>query len=139
MQLLILILKKVDQVNELIKSLAESGVKGGTILEGTGMAESLVSMEDLPIFSALRRILADEPRETSQVMLFVLRDEQITPTTKVIKQVIGDLNRPNTGIMFTVPISYVEGLGEQLVEGQEKIQPLTILYYFGILDVVGFN
>lgn len=112
MQLLILILKKVDQVNELIKSLAESGVKGGTILEGTGMAESLVSMEDLPIFSALRRILADEPRETSQVMLFVLRDEQITPTTKVIKQVIGDLNRPNTGIMFTVPISYVEGLGE---------------------------
>lgn len=112
MQLLILILKKVDQVSELIKSLAESGVKGGTILEGTGMAESLVSMEDLPIFSALRRILADEERETSQVMLFVLRDEQIAPTTKVIKQVIGDLNRPNTGIMFTVPISHVEGLGE---------------------------
>lgn len=112
MQLLVLILKKLDQTNELIKALAESGVKGGTILEGTGMAESLVNMEDLPVFGVLRRILSDEERESSQVMLFVLKDEQIIATREVIKKVIGDLNMPNTGIMFSIPITYVEGLGE---------------------------
>lgn len=112
MQLLILILKKVEYMDELIKSLAESGVKGGTILEGTGMAESLVNMEDLPMFGVLRRILSDEDRESSQVMLFVLKDEQVMTTRNVIKKVIGDLNVPNTGIMFSVPITYVEGLGE---------------------------
>lgn len=112
MQLLVLILKKVESMETLIRELAESGVKGGTILEGTGMAESLVNMEDLPMFGLLRRILSDEERESSQVMLFVLKEEQVKPTCKVVKKVIGDLSGPNTGIMFTLPISYVEGLGE---------------------------
>lgn len=112
MQLLVLILKKMEQMSQLIKSLAESGVKGGTIIEGTGMAEALMNMEDLPIFGVLRRILSEEERETSQVMLLVLKEEQLKPTTDVIKKVTGDLNLPNTGIMFAVPISYVEGLGQ---------------------------
>ncbi len=34
MQLLILILKDIDCIDTLIKSLAAEGVKGGTILEG---------------------------------------------------------------------------------------------------------
>ena len=112
MQLLVLILKKVEVMNDLIKSLAKAGVKGATILEGTGMAEALANMEDLPIFGVLRRILADEEREVSKVMMLVLKDEQVTQTRKVINEVIGDLSVPNTGIMFTIPINYVEGLGE---------------------------
>ena len=112
MQLLVLILKKVEVMNDLIKSLAKAGVKGATILEGTGMAEALVNMEDLPIFGVLRRILADEEREVSKVMMLVLKDEQVMQIRKVINEEIGDLSVPNTGIMFTIPINYVEGLGE---------------------------
>lgn len=112
MQLLVLILKKVEVMNELLKSLVKSGVKGATILEGTGMAEALVDMEDLPLFGVLRRILADEEREASKVMMIVLKDEQVKTTRDVIKEVIGDLNVPNTGIMFSIPITFVEGLGE---------------------------
>ena len=112
MQLLVLILKKVEVMNDLIKSLAKAGVKGATILEGTGMAEALVNMEDLPLFGMLRRILSDEEREVSKVMMLVLKDEQVMQIRKVINEVIGDLSVPNTGIMFTIPINYVEGLGE---------------------------
>jgi nitrogen regulatory protein PII-like uncharacterized protein len=112
MQLLILILKKVELIDTVIKQLAEAGVKGGTILEGTGMAKSLVSMEDLPIFSMLKAILADEGKDACKVMLFVLKEEQVMITRKTIRKVIGDLNAPNTGIMFSIPITYVEGLGE---------------------------
>lgn len=112
MQLLILILKKVELMEELIESLAKSGVGGGTILDGTGMAKSLMNMEELPIFGMLRRVLSDEEKESCKVMLFVLHDEQVMTTRKTIKEVIGDFNVPNTGIMFSIPITYVEGLGE---------------------------
>lgn len=112
MQLLVLILKKLEHMDDLIKHLAESGVKGGTILDGFGMAKALVNMEDLPIFGMLRHLLEDEDKVTSKVMLFVLKDEQVMTTRDTIKQVIGDLNVPNTGIMFSVPVTYVEGLGE---------------------------
>ncbi|MBH1942426.1 hypothetical protein I5677_16110 [Mobilitalea sibirica] len=112
MQLLILILKKVELMEDIIKQLAESGVKGGTILEGTGMAKALINMEDLPVFGMLRRILADEDKETCKLMMFVLKDDQVMTTRGAIKKVIGDLSIPNTGIMFSIPITYVEGLGE---------------------------
>ncbi len=112
MQLLILILKKVELMEPLLKKLAEAGVKGGTILEGTGMAKELVNMEDLPIFGMLRMLLAEDIKANSKVMLFVLDDSAALEARKTIKKVIGDINVPNTGIMFSVPITFVEGLGE---------------------------
>jgi hypothetical protein len=111
MQLLILILKKIELTDEVIKQLAESGVKGGTILEGTGMANALVNMEDLPIFGILRSLLEGDERESCKVMMFVLEEKQESIIRKTVKKVIGDLNKPNTGIMFSIPITQVEGFG----------------------------
>ena len=99
-------------MDEIMKQLAESGVKGGTILEGSGMAKSLINMEELPIFSMLKHLLADEEKTSCKLMLFVLKDEQVMTTRGTIKKVIGDLSVPNTGIMFSIPVTYVEGLGE---------------------------
>lgn len=110
MQLLVLILKKVELLDPLLKELAKGGVKGGTIVEGTGMAEALVNMEDLPMFGVLRRILKDEEKEISKMMFFVCKDDEMIVTRDIIKRVIGDLKAPNTGIMFAIPITYVEGL-----------------------------
>ena len=98
-------------MDEIIKQLAESGVRGGTIIEGTGMSKTLVSLENLPIFEMLKRILADDDKAICKVMMFVLKDEQVVTAKGTIKKVI-DLNTPNTGIMFAVPITDVEGLGE---------------------------
>ncbi|NLY43808.1 MAG: hypothetical protein GX066_07550 [Clostridiaceae bacterium] len=112
MQLLVLILKKIELVEELIKQLAESGVTGGTIIDGTGMASALANMEDLPMFGLLRNILAGDEKEACKVMLFVLKDEVAISTRAIIKRIVGDFSEPNTGIMFSIPITYVEGLGE---------------------------
>jgi hypothetical protein len=97
-------------MDDIIKQLAEAGVKGGTILDGTGMAKSLVNMEELPIFDMLKALLADEEKEACKVMLFVLKQDQVQDAKTAIKEVIGDLTAPNTGIMFTVPIDDIEGL-----------------------------
>jgi len=112
MQLLILILKKVELTDEIIKQLAESGVKGGTIIEATGIANALVNMEDLPMFGMLRSLLEGDEKESCKVMMFVLQDKQVSIIRETIKKVIGDLNEPNTGIMFSIPITQVEGFGE---------------------------
>jgi hypothetical protein len=45
-------------------------------------------------------------------MMFVLRDEHVLTARETIKKVIGTLDKPNSAIMFAVPITYVEGLGE---------------------------
>lgn len=111
MNLLIVILKKAELVNEICKELAEEGVHGGTILDGTGMASVIEKMDDLPIFGMLKSILADDDdNETVKTMLFVMDDDEMNKARKIIRDVVG-LDEPNTGIMFGVPVSFVEGLG----------------------------
>ena len=70
MNLLVVILKHEDLVSEICKELVEEGIHGGTIVDGTGMASVVETIND----------------------------------------VIG-LDKPNTGIMFELPVSFVEGLG----------------------------
>ena len=111
MQLLVLILKKVELLDSLLKERANGGVNGATVVEGTGMAEALVNMEDLPMFGVLRNILKDEEKEISKILFFVCSDEEMIATRGIIKNVVGDLKAPNTGIMFSIPITYVEGIG----------------------------
>lgn len=110
MQLLILILKKVELMDELLKELAAHEIKGGTIVDAHGMGAALVDMEELPMFGSLRKLLASENKEEAKLLLMAVKDEQVIPASKVIKDVIGDLSKPNTGIILTLPIFYCEGL-----------------------------
>ncbi len=110
MNLLVVILKKADLVNEVCRDLAEEGVHGGTIIDGVGMASIIDKMDDLPIFGMLRTLLADDEEDGCKVMLFVMDDDELVEARKTIKKVVG-LDEPNTGIMFALPVSFVEGLG----------------------------
>lgn len=110
MNLLVLILKKAHLVNEICRDLAEEGVHGGTILDAVGMASVIEKMDDIPLFGMLRTLLADDDDDTVKMMLFVMNDEELEKARKTIKEVVG-LDQPNTGIMFALPVSFVEGLG----------------------------
>ncbi|MDO5127563.1 MAG: hypothetical protein Q4D54_07430 [Eubacteriales bacterium] len=111
MNLLVVILKKAELVADICKGLAEEGVHGGTILDGVGMASVIEKMDDLPIFGMLKSILADDDdNEVVKTMLFVMSDEEMERAKKVIHEIVG-LEQPNTGIMFAVPVTFVEGLG----------------------------
>ncbi len=111
MQALFLVLNKVECLEELLAKLAESGVRGGTIIESTGMARVLGDSEDFNILGSLRAFL-DPRRVESKTLFFVLRDEQIQKTRNIINEVVGGLDKPDTGIMFGVPLSFVEGVGK---------------------------
>lgn len=114
MQLLVLIIKHIELVDPLIKTLADEGIPGGTIINSTGMASVLENYEDFPMFGMLRKVINnnEEEREIAKTMLFVLNEEEMEKAKVIIKKTVGDLSKPNTGIMFAVPVSFVEGLGE---------------------------
>lgn len=52
MKALILILKHIEHTKTIIHQLAEAGVRGGTILDGTGMADAmfLIPIDDVEGF-----------------------------------------------------------------------------------------
>ncbi len=110
MQLLVLVLNKVEVLEELLTQMVSGGISGATILNSTGMATALMnSEEDVPLFGILRKVLNPD-RVESKTIFTVLKDEQIETAKEIINRVTGGLSNPNTGILFTLPINSVEGL-----------------------------
>ncbi|HEY8419025.1 MAG TPA: hypothetical protein VIL03_01115 [Clostridia bacterium] len=110
MKLLVFILKKVELQDEIFLRLAKAGFKGGTVLDGKGMANTLAHLgEDVPMFGGLRHIISEFTNYESKVMMLVLKENQLQTAKNIIKEVTGDLKAPNTGIMFVIDIEEVEG------------------------------
>lgn len=113
MQLLVLVLNKIELLEELLSQLSQGGIHGATILQSTGMATTLAhSEEDVPMFRTLSKILNPD-REESRTVLMVLKKDQVDTAKKIINDVTGGISKPNTGILFALPIDFVEGMVEE--------------------------
>ena len=60
-------------------------------------------------FGSLRKFINPD-HEPGKMLFAVLREEQIGVAKSCIHDVCGSLDRPNAGIMFTVPVTSVEGV-----------------------------
>lgn len=112
MQLLVLILNKLDCMEDILKSFVEQGIKGATILDSVGMARVLTrdKNDELPLFGSLRMIL-NENRPFNKTIFVVLNDKQVPDAISSVKNIL-DLSKPDSGILFTLPISHVEGISQ---------------------------
>ncbi len=114
MQLFVLILNRTEFLEEILAKMLEKGIGGATILESTGMMRILGAEDtDSPMFGLLRHLLNPE-RQGNKTVLALLKDEQIPVMRSLIQQVTGGLEKPDTGIAFAVPTSFVEGLAQAL-------------------------
>ena len=77
MQLVYVILKQTDKVDDLMVALANNGIKGATILESTGMAKSLYKLENIQTMDLLRQILQKEDANASRTVLILVNDDMV--------------------------------------------------------------
>ena len=99
------------ELETLLERLLESGIHGCTVLDSMGMMRVIdKSGDDLPMFGALRQLF-DPARESSKTLMMVLAEDEVHKAKLVVRQVVGGLDHPDTGIMFAVPALFVEGLG----------------------------
>lgn len=107
MKALFLVLNKTDKLDRVLKTLLDCGVTGATILNSTGMGRRLA--REVPIFASLGLIL-DDGRPYNYTVFAVMNDEKVNPVIDALVGVIGELNKPDTGIIFTMPVDRVVGL-----------------------------
>ncbi len=113
MQVVTLVLNKVECLEKLLETLLENDIQGATVLDSTGMMRVLdQSSDDMPMFGTLRQLF-DPARKSSKTLLMVLEDEQVETVRRVVDEVTGGLNHPDTGILFAMPATLVVGLEEQ--------------------------
>jgi hypothetical protein len=109
MQMLILVLNNVELLEPLLETMTARGLKGATIFNSTGMVRELTRNEDYPLFGSLRFLMTPE-HEESKTLFMVLPEEKVSLAKETIRDILGDLSRPNTGVMFTLPVIDAEGI-----------------------------
>jgi nitrogen regulatory protein PII len=120
MNLLVVVLNHEEHLRTLLEKFPEIDVRGATVIDSTGMGQLLTA--DVPIFSTLTRVLSGANRRVENYTLFsVIRTEEtLEKAIALVHEVAGDLKKPDSGILFVVPITRIEGLAAPLsAEGVE--------------------
>lgn len=111
MKLLILILNKVEKLEEVLEGFLEVGVTGATLIDSVGMGHIL--SEEVPIFAGLRFMFAGA-KPQNKTIISVIKNEKEEEILRLLNTILGDLYEPGTGIVFSIPLDRVEGLKPEL-------------------------
>ena len=114
MNILFLVLNKTEYLDEILDKFVEVGVKGATILDSQGMGSALSSGEkSTPFFGGLKALL-DNTRPYNKTVFTVIEDEEtLNNAVKEVKKILGNINEPGAGLMFTLPVGEIFGMSKQ--------------------------
>ena len=110
MKLLVLILNKLEALEYLLEGMSAAGIGGATIIESSGMAMTLSKLDSSFVSSSIRALFSAAGNEDNRTIISVIRNDQLEIARKVIYSTVGDLSMPNTGVLFTLPIDFAEGI-----------------------------
>ena len=112
MNILVIVLNKMDHLDDILDCFVDIGVKGATIVDSQGMGSAITNSGrgSEPLFGAIR-IFLDNARPYNKTIFTVIEDEEtLTEAIKVVKGILGNINKPGVGMMFTLPVGNVYGL-----------------------------
>jgi nitrogen regulatory protein PII len=111
MQLLIAVINEPDRVDDVLAGFLDLGITGATVIASEGMGRVLSN--DLPIFAGLQAF-ASGSRPQNTTIFSVIADDRVAPALNLLREVVGDLADPATGIALVLPVSQVVGLASAL-------------------------
>lgn len=106
--LVFIVLAKVELFDKLFVAMNDAGF-GGTAIHTIGMAQELAHYEDSHIISAFRAFMT-EGRTENRTIFTVIPTEKMSTLSDVVTSVVGDMNKPNTCVMFATPVNFCAGI-----------------------------
>ena len=106
MELLVYVMNHVELLDDLLEYFSKEDNFRATIIDSMGMAHML---KDTNYFLSLRNLL-NQSQVNSKTILMALNDQDIDKAINIIENVVGSLDDPDTGVVFTLPISHCKGL-----------------------------
>ena len=108
-QVLVTVLNKIELLDKLLNEFEEVGVSGATVVSSVGMAHALAEHEESHFISSFRAFF-DASRSESKTIFIVCSDEMAEKAKDAVRKTVGDLSKPDSAIMFSVPLLYIEGI-----------------------------
>ncbi len=117
MELLVAVINQQELLDDILSGFLELGITGATVINSEGMAHVLT--HDIPIFAGLQTLISRSRPQNQTLFSVIEEEEKVEAAIALIQDVCGDMARPATGIVFTVPVSRVIGVAPELGEGSD--------------------
>jgi nitrogen regulatory protein PII len=111
MYLLVDVLEQTELLPELLEEFVKIGVTGTTVLDSIGMGRILLEADtSVPVLDTIKGALAKGKPSNKTIFAVIDEKETLRKAIDVIRSVCGNLQEPGKGILFTIPVDFVEGL-----------------------------
>lgn len=107
MELLIYIMRKVEYLDELLDRFSNEEDFRATIVDSQGMARLLADRDNDALLNL--RYLLNDSKVNNKMIFMALEHNRVSKAVEIIESIVGDLDRPDNGIIFTLPISFIKG------------------------------
>jgi nitrogen regulatory protein P-II 1 len=112
MYMLIMVLDDSEHLNDVLQAWVSAGVPGVTILESTGINRVLPRDQAGPMFAGFSHIFGSGRVGHNTIFAVIESMELAETAVRATEAVVGDLNEPNTGIVFVLPVAKSWGIPE---------------------------
>ncbi|NUM48473.1 MAG: hypothetical protein HUU38_27525 [Anaerolineales bacterium] len=113
MFLVLFILHDAELLEELLDAWEEAGISGATILHSSGLGRVRQGggwRDDLPLIPSLKSLFDHEEYFSRTLFTVVENEATVDKVLAATEKTIGDLNKPDTGLMVVLPTAKVYGL-----------------------------
>ncbi|MCC6146778.1 MAG: hypothetical protein IT308_04350 [Anaerolineaceae bacterium] len=116
MYLILFVLHDTNNLKAVLNAWDEAGVSGVTILPSTGLGrlrESKALQDDFPLIPRIEDFFHYEEQLNRTIFTIVRGEEMVDKVVQATENIVGDLRKPNTGILAVLPIVKVYGLNRE--------------------------
>ena len=110
--MILLILDKLEQCPSVLDAWDAAGAAGITILESTGLARARKSAlrDDLPLMPSIDSLLKGREEHHRTIFTVVDNETQVDRIIEATETITGNLDEPNSGVLFVLPVARAVGL-----------------------------
>ncbi len=108
MELLVLVLNKVELLDDVLSFYVEAGVSGATVIDSVGMGRIIAT---IPIFAGFRDLMVGN-RPSNKTILAAVDSSMVPELIEGIEKILGSISEPGTGLILTLPINTLKGMGK---------------------------
>jgi len=113
MFLILFVLNNPEKLDDLLTAWEETGVGGVTIFPSSGLGRVRMRSglwDDVPLIPSLEALFQHEEDFNRTLFTVVPDQDMVERVVRATQQVVGDLSKPQSGLLVVLPVTQAYGL-----------------------------
>ncbi|NLK97402.1 hypothetical protein [Defluviitalea saccharophila] len=111
MYALFIVLNEVEYLSDILYKIRQLGIRGATVIDSMGSRSiEEKSKYGIPLIGGFMKSLEGGVQSNKTIFSVIEREEQVELVMEHVEKILGgDMQKPNKGIMFVLPVTHLRG------------------------------